>query len=87
MNARYLGDMSDAEWTVIAPFVRSAKFGGRPQLAAGRGRHERSYQRDFRSGFVGLPVAHVAQGISGLFHRPELFLPLAHLGAMTAHWR
>ena len=30
MNARHPGDMSDAEWAVIVPFVPSEKFGGRP---------------------------------------------------------
>jgi putative transposase len=30
-NARYPSDMSDAEWAVIAPFVPTARFGGRPR--------------------------------------------------------
>ena len=32
MSPRYLTDLTDTEWTIVAPFIPAAKPGGRPRM-------------------------------------------------------
>jgi putative transposase len=51
-NLRYPGDLTEAEWGLVAPFIPPAKPGGRPRTAGMRGCAIRGRNEIARSRFA-----------------------------------